>query len=95
MAKVRVDYGDLIISALTKKLGNERLICPLSQDSEWNVEPSFATVFARTPEAPQLSSPDYFPFAVLSCKGCGYSFFVNLVHLGLAETLGILPNGER
>ena len=79
----------LVIRAINEKLGENKLVCPLSHDSVWEVNSYYAAVPAV--EIWQLSSPDNinssrtFPFAVLICQTCGYSFFVNLFKLGITK----------
>lgn len=95
MAELRVaetgtnENPDMVIKALTEKLGSAKLICPLSQDSNWEVQYSFAAVPAFNSYPPPPVPEKSFPLAVLVCKTCGYTFFVNLITLGLADQLGL------
>ena len=83
----------LVVSALNEKLGPEGIKCPLCHENQWEVEDYFASVSAglppHFPPTPYQPRGRFFPFAVLSCMNCGYSFFVNLARLGLAEELGL------
>ena len=85
-------HVELIINAISEKLGDKQLVCPLSGDDNWAVERYFGKIpAAESLEAPSSNERESrsFPFAVLTCQTCGFSFFVNVFRLGLAEALGI------
>ncbi len=85
-------HVELIINAINSKMGGNQLVCPLSGDNNWVVE----RYFGKIPAVESLSLPQEheqvsrrFPFAVLTCLTCGFSFFVNVIRLGIADDLGI------
>lgn len=86
-----IENSKLVIEALAEKLGENSLVCPLSHDSNWEVQGYFAALPA-VESFPQdlrgLPSQSY-PLAVLLCKTCGFTFFVNLITLGIADQVGI------
>lgn len=87
------DQVSIVLSAINEKLGPAGLICPLSHDNNWKIHryfttiPGFPTLRTNNPfeEAPTRS----FPFAVVTCETCGYTIFINLITLGVADKLGI------
>lgn len=98
MARVRsresrdgIENAQLVIEALAKKLGDNSLICPLSHDNNWEVQGYFAAVPAvgSFPRGLQEVPGQSYPLAVLVCETCGFTFFVNLITLGIADQLGI------
>ncbi len=83
------DPQDQIIAALTKKMGTRELICPITGSTTWTVG-EYTTVLPAL-EDPAKSSVHLarrIPLAVVMCDQCGYTFFVNLMLLGLGREFG-------
>ena len=81
----------IVVDAINAKMGGNRLVCPLSGHSDWIVERYFGKMIAVETLSPQ-ENEQYsrrFPFVVLTCRICGFSFFVNVIRLGIAKELGI------
>jgi hypothetical protein len=80
-----------IVEAINKKVGDRKLECPISGHTDsWGVNISSASLPAvDVPGAYAVPGGPVFPVAVVVCQECGYTFFMNLVQLGLAEELGI------
>jgi hypothetical protein len=83
--------SNIILDAINKKLGSRTLVCPISGDhSSWEIgEYSTAVPAIETPGENPVSSSRSYPLAVVICQECGYSFFVNLIILGVADDIGI------
>lgn len=84
-------FQDRVISAIQAKLDGRKLVCPVSQDSTWEVQEYWGILPAFNQPSdmlPALSSTrNSFPLAVLVCGTCGYSMMFNLLSLGLGEEL--------
>ena len=81
----------IITDAIIEKLGPRKLVCPISGDnSNWEVHRFLSShpAIEKVGEDPNQAERG-FPVAVLMCKDCGYSLFINLIQLGLAGRLGI------
>lgn len=90
MLKNEVVGHSLVVEAINEKLESRELRCPISGSINWEVSLSGTTLPAIDLSLiPEGDSNSVFPMAVVTCKDCGYTFFVNLVALGLAEELGI------
>jgi hypothetical protein len=91
MFKTKTDaYTRMVIDAIRSKIGGRELTCPVSQDSQWEVQ-EYQGVLPATdqhndPQALTEMSLS-FPLAVLMCETCGYSMMFNLFALGLGEDL--------
>ena len=81
--------AEVVIRALTEKLGSKKLLCPLFHNSHWEVQHFFAAVPAFDLFPPPPVPDKSFPLAVLVCNTCGFTFFVNLKTLGVAEEIGL------
>ena len=80
-----------IVDALKSKMGERRTNCPISGDSNWQVQNKLANIpAADDPNAIGLGDAA-FPTAVLVCNTCGYTLFLNLYTLGIAEEFGLSP----
>ncbi len=91
-----INQNEIILSALREKLGEGSLVCPISgPQTTWSVQ-------RQTTVLPALDSPldsvflnnASFPFAVVTCDHCGYTFLVNLIKLGLAEQFQLPVQSE-
>ena len=80
-----------IVAAINEKIGERKLVCPVSgHTNSWEVSISSGDLPAvESPGTSAVPGGPAFPLAVVFCKECGYTFFMNLVTLGLAEELGI------
>ena len=88
----------LVLDAINEKLGNRRLSCPISGElASWSIHANSTIVPALdTPTTPVSSSSHSFPMAVVLCEHCGYTIFVNLIKLGIADQLGLeIPPSEE
>ena len=85
------DHRRRIYEAIVEKLGPRKLVCPISgEDSTWEINRYLSAHPAlEHPTQFQLQATASFPVAVLMCQDCGYSLFINLIQLGLADELGI------
>lgn len=85
------DTNAIILDALRKKLGDKKLQCPISGgDVEWEVQRRVSSMPALdSPNQSPLDATTGFPLAVLTCSDCGFTFFVNLVTLGVATDLNL------
>ena len=80
---------DAILNALENVMKGP-IVCPLSKDSDWQVQNHLAMIPA-TDDATVALSGTSFPTAVLLCQNCGYTLLVNLYSLGLAEYFELMP----
>lgn len=78
-----------IVEAINNKLGDRKLECPISGHTDsWGVNITSASLPAV--DVPGSYAPPggpVIPVAVVICQECGYTFFMSLVTLGLAEEL--------
>ena len=84
------DPQDHIIAALAEKMGDRRgLVCPISGPTTWTVG-EYTTVLPAIKDSAKSSIQHArkIPLAVVMCDHCGYTFFVNLMLLGLAREFG-------
>ncbi|MCY4365001.1 MAG: hypothetical protein OXE17_02060 [Chloroflexi bacterium] len=79
-----------IIEAISRKIGNRKLVCPVSGHTDsWGVDINGAALpVANEPGGLVSAHNDVFPVAVIVCEECGYTFLMNLLKLGLADELG-------
>lgn len=77
----------IIIDSLTKRLGGRKLECPISGDSEWQVQDHFGQIPAGS-RGGVLTLASY-PNAVILCRTCGYTILLNLYRLGIAGEFDI------
>ena len=80
-----------IIEALESKIGERRVVCPVSGDSSWQVQNKLANIPASGDLLASNFGDAAFPTAVLVCNTCGYTILLNLFTLGLAEEFGLTP----
>ena len=80
-----------IIEAISQKIGDRKLVCPISGHTEsWGVDINRAALpVANEPGVFAPPGGPFFPVAVIVCEECGYTFLMNLLKLGLADELGI------
>lgn len=52
--------------------------CPVCNTNDWNVSGNPAYVSVGSPDG-EMFLGDNFPFFVILCKNCGYTFFVNAI----------------
>ena len=89
-----------IQDAISEKLGNRELICPISGDE------AIWAIHVKTTTVPALTDPDDlrnplekadsgFPMALVVCVHCGYTMFINLLTLGVGKELGIEESHEE
>ena len=82
--------ADIILNAIESKLGDRALVCPISGDRvNWWVQEDIVVIPSARPSDPIVPSGGAYSMAVVVCSHCGYTFFVNLVVLGIAEQLGL------
>lgn len=85
------EHHQIIIDAVNEKSTGPRFLCPISGDSNWGVSDTIAIVpTINTPDNISALPTTALPLAIMSCNTCGYSMFLNLIKLGLAERLGIV-----
>lgn len=85
----------LIIEAVNKAVVGG-LVCPVSKDQVWAVEPAFIMPDAQDdPSQRRVGGPSGYPFAVVTCETCGYTIFFNIMKLGVGEQLGFTATTER
>tara|TARA_B100000315_G_C14301142_1_gene461914 strand:- start:316 stop:606 length:291 start_codon:yes stop_codon:yes gene_type:complete len=60
------------------------LICPVSEDSDWQVGTHLVNVSRFTPGSVMIGGITY-PFVMLICQNCGYTHFFNAVKIGVSE----------
>ena len=81
--------GTIILRAIKSKLGKRALQCPISgEKANWQVENEIVSIRAvqLLPESPSKGT---YPMATVICLHCGYTFFINLFVLGVAEQLDL------
>lgn len=80
-----------IIEAIRRKIGDRKLVCPVSGHTEaWGVDINSAALpVANEPGSLVAAQNGVFPVAVIVCEECGYTFLMNLLKLGLADELGV------
>ena len=82
-------WQDRIIAALVEKMGDGGTFdCPITGPTTWTVG-GYTTALPALEDpvqSPTQHSPRI-PLAVVMCDCCGYTFFVNLVLLGLMNGL--------
>jgi hypothetical protein len=93
MSKTKTDsYTSMVVDAIQDKIGGRVLTCPVSLDSEWEVQ-EYRGVLLATKQSDDLQPLTEmnvsFPLAVLVCETCGYSMMFNLFSLGVADELGL------
>ena len=89
VSKTRTLTGEqirLIRVTLSERL-RDSLVCPLSKDSDWEVQSRLA--FLPAAHSGTLNEVQLFPSAVLLCNTCGYLAQFNLFKLGITEQLGL------
>ena len=88
---MKADHRSRVIEAIVEKLGPRKLVCPISgENSTWEVHRYLSSHPAlEYPAQNPQQAGTLFPIAVLMCQDCGYTIFVNLIQLGLADELGI------
>lgn len=92
LKKTTDSYTRMVIDAIQNKIGGRALTCPVSQDTNWEVQEYQGVLPAtdRFGDVQALSDMNVsFPLAVLVCKTCGYSMMFNLLALGVGEDLGL------
>jgi hypothetical protein len=62
--------------------------CPICTNSTWN-----AGQQASVPVGPGMVLGPHYPLFPISCTTCGYTFFINALVAGLAESPN--PSGEE
>ena len=85
-------YTSMVVDAIQDKIGGRVLTCPVSLDSDWEVQEYRGVLLAtnQSNDLQPLSEMNVsFPLAVLVCETCGYSMMFNLFSLGLADELGL------
>ena len=85
-------YTSMVVDAIQSKIGGRTLTCPVSLDTQWEVQEyqgmlPASNQFNDVPAMTEMSHS--FPLAVLVCKTCGYSMMFNLFALGVGEELGL------
>ncbi len=81
--------NEIILRAIEGKM-ERSLDCPLHGATTWSVqEQTTALPALDDPRMPPYFHAQSFPLAVVICDRCGYTFFVNLIRLGLAEELDL------
>ena len=90
-------YHQRIVEAINKKIGYRKLECPISGHTDaWAVNVSSASLPAvDVPGEVALPGGPAIPVAVVVCQGCGYTFFMSLVALGVAEEHGIKSSASE
>ncbi len=78
-----------IINALTVKSRGNLVHCPISGDSNWQVQNQLAHIPATDDPTASVLRDRVFPCAVLVCQTCGYTVLLNLFVLGLADEFGL------
>ena len=88
------EKADIILKAIGSKLGDRKLTCPISgEDVNWWVQEDIVAIPGVRLNEPIVPSGGAYSMATVVCSDCGYTFFVNLVVLGIAEELGLeLPH---
>ena len=84
-------YTTMVVDAIQSKIGDQILTCPVSLDSQWEVQeyPGFLPASTQIPGGQALTDMNLsFPLAVVMCKTCGYSMIFNLYALGVGDDLG-------
>ena len=84
------EHQQLIIDAISERVGSRHLICPLCQNSQWLVQNRMVMLpLSDSSQAHPSESTTALPLAVVTCQSCGYTVFVNLIILGLGDALNI------
>lgn len=84
------DKADIILKAIESKLGDRTMTCPISGDEvNWWVQEDIVAIPGVQLSEPIAPSGGAYSMAIVVCSDCGYTFFVNLVVLGIAEQLGL------
>lgn len=85
------EQSQKILEAIGEKLRPRTLLCPISGDSNWGVNDRLT--MAQLVDLPDKRLQQALPLAIMSCKTCGYTMFVNLLLLGLGDEFGIKEVG--
>ena len=82
--------ADIILKAIESKLGDRTMTCPISgEEVTWWVQEDIVVIPSARLSDSIVPSGGAYSMAVVVCSHCGYTFFVNLVVLGIAEQLGL------
>ena len=90
----KAEYAQMVIEAISDKLGERQLECWVCRDFDWEVQEYKGVLpatdqFGDMDDLSQISAS--FPLAAIVCNTCGYSILLNLYKLGVAEALGLPP----
>ena len=84
------EQKDTLLSTINEKLRPRGLVCPISGDQSWGVEAHLALVpVTDRTDVIQLGGGPSLPLAILTCRTCGYTIFINIIVLGLADLFGV------
>jgi hypothetical protein len=65
--------------------------CPICQNSQWNVNLSSGVM--QLVRSKIIQQDETFPFVIINCRVCGYSFLMNEVIMGIAPP--IIPPDKK
>lgn len=84
------EHNDAILAAIKQKMGSRTMICPISGDNKWGVEPHLVfTPVSDNPQMIQIGGGPSLPLAVMTCQTCGYTVYLNVFKLGIAGLFGL------
>lgn len=83
-------FAERALPIVREKLGANQLACQLCGVNDWNLEnsPAFVVLWdVDSGKKPAFNAPSVqgFPLAVLTCKNCGNTLFLNTLILGIDE----------
>ena len=77
----------IVINAINERVGSRTIECLLCGSSQWVVQDRIANLALQdSPSGPYTRS---LPLACVMCQTCGFTFFVNVLILGVGQHLGI------
>jgi len=93
-SKIRIEK---ILAWLNENWKNERR-CPICQSNKWNINLDPGVVLVAKNKSIQFG--ENYPFVVINCTKCGYSFLMNEVVMGLVQPIqpqdtGIVKKEEK
>jgi hypothetical protein len=59
--------------------------CPICLHNEWNVNTKTGSIMTQEDKTVNLG--EFYPFLIINCSYCGYSFFMNEVIIGISSPL--------
>ena len=90
--EITEEQKKIVQDAVLSKFGDDYPTCPISGDGNWSIQTRLAYIMA---EPVSLSASESYPSVVLICQTCGYTAFLNVFVLGIADHLELKPAQEE